>query len=94
MRRQQHDPNAAVRRIKSYIKTLNKRLNAHGISVRFDRDSRHILICRPAVSQGECSIYLSEIRYRKLMTYNNSELAAYFKTWHRNNFHFPLKKVI
>ena len=85
MKRQQHDPESTSRRIKSYIKVLNRRLNAHGIIVRFERDTRHIVICRPAVSSVDCSVYLSEVRYRKLMTFQNSELAAYFKTWHRHN---------
>lgn len=84
MKRQQPDPNAATRRIKSYIKVLNRRLNTHGIIVRFERDTRHIMICRPAVRQGDSSVYLSEVRYKKLMTLPNSELAAYFKAWHRN----------
>lgn len=84
MKRQQPDPNAAIRRIKSYIKVLNRRLNTHGIIVRFERDTRHIMICRPAVRQGDSSVYLSEVRYKKLMTLPNSELAAYFKAWHRN----------
>lgn len=94
MRRPQHKPDAAARRIKRYIKTLNQRLNAHGIIVRFERDSRHIVICRPAVSQGDCSVYLSEVRYKKLMTFNNSELAAYFKTWHRNHSQYSNQKAI
>ena len=55
-----------------------------GIIVRFERDSRHIVICRPAASQGDSSVYLSEVRYKKLMTLPNNELAAYFKAWHRN----------
>ena len=84
MKRQQHDSESAARRIKSYIKVLNRRLNTHGIIVRFERDSRHIVICRPAVRQGDSSVYLSEVRYKKLMTLPNSELAAYFKAWHRN----------
>ena len=85
MKRQQYDPDAATRRIKSYTKVLNRRLNAHGIIVRFDRDTRHIIICRPAVRQGDCSVYLSEVRYKKLMTLPNSDLAAYFKAWHRSH---------
>lgn len=85
MKRQQHDPNAATRRVKSYAKVLNRRLNAHGIIVRFERDTRHIVICRPAVRQGDCSVYLSEVRYKKLMTLPNSDLAAYFKVWHRSH---------
>ena len=85
MKRQQYDPNAATRRIKSYAKVLNRRLNAHGIIVRFERDTRHIVICRPAVRQGDCSVYLSEVRYKKLMTLPNSDLAAYFKAWHRSH---------
>lgn len=84
MKRQQYDPESAARRIKSYIKVLNRRLNAHGIIVRFERKTRHICICRPAASQGDSSVYLSEVRYKKLMTLPNSELAAYFKAWHRN----------
>lgn len=87
MKRQQHDPESAARRIKSYIKVLNRRLNAHGIIVRFERQTRHICICRPAASQGDCSVYLSEVRYKKLMTLPNNELAAYFKAWHRNATH-------
>lgn len=92
MKRQQHDPNAAPRRIKRYIKKLNNRLNEHGIIVRFERETRHIVICRPASRQGDCSVYLSEVRYKKLMQLKNADLAAYFKAWHRDKTIHQLPK--
>lgn len=92
MKRQQHDPNAAPRRIKRYVKVLNSRLNEHGIIVRFERETRHIVICRPASRQGDCSVYLSEVRYKKLMQLKNADLAAYLKAWHREKTIHQLPK--
>ena len=83
MTRKHHYPDAAPRHIKRYIKALSSRLNEHGIIVRFERDTRHIVICRPASRQGDCSVYLSEVTYKKLMRLKDDDLAAIFKGWHR-----------